>query len=45
MHALFECPEDDNEITRITLKRRFVMDFAYFFVLTKIDFRGYVAFW
>ena len=44
MHTLFECPEDNNEITRITLKR-FVMDFAYFFVLTKIDFRGYVAFW
>ena len=44
MHALFECPEDVNEITNNHTKAvsgEFLRDF---FVLAKIDFRGYMTF-
>ena len=41
MHALFECPEDINEITKNYTK---AVSGAFCIGLTKIDFRGYVPF-
>ena len=46
MHALFECPDDVNEITKDHTKAvscEFCV-ISLFFVLAKIDFRGYVTF-
>ena len=42
MHALFECPEDANEITKNYTK---AVSGAICIDLSKIDFRGYVPFW
>ena len=43
MHALFECPEDVNEITKNHTKVVLWWILRDFFV--QIDFRGYVTFW
>ena len=45
LHALFECQEDVNEITKNHIKA-VSCEFCviFFFVLAKIDFRGYVTF-
>ena len=44
MHALFESPEDVNEITKIHTKVVSGLFCVFFFVLAKIDFRGYKTF-
>ena len=46
MHALFECTEDVNEITKThteAVSGEFCV-ISLFFVLAKIDFRGCVTF-
>ena len=43
MHALFECPEDANEITKNHTKAVLWLFLRDFFVLAKIDFRGYAT--
>ena len=45
LHAVFECQEDVNEITNNHSKAIFGDFCVIFFVLAKIDFRGYVTFW
>ena len=45
LHALFECQEDVNEITKNHTKAiSGELKLSDFFVLAKIDFRGYVTF-
>ena len=44
MHALFECPEDVNELTKNHSKAVSGVFLRDFFVLVKIDFRGNVKF-
>ena len=44
MHALFECPEDVNEIRKNHTKGVLLRILRDFFVLAKNDFRGYVMF-
>ena len=44
MHALFECTEDVNEITKDQTKVVYGEFCMIFFVLAKINFRGYVTF-
>ena len=43
LHALFECQEDVNEITETHTKAVSGEFSVIFFLLAKIDFRGYSA--
>ena len=45
MHALFEYTEYVNEITKNHIKAMLWWILRDFFILAKIDFRGYVTFW
>ena len=45
MHALFECSEDVNEITKYRTTAVLWWILRDFIVLAKIDFRGYVTIW
>ena len=44
MHALFEYPEDVNELTKNHTKAGLWCILRDFFVFAKNDFRGYVTF-